>query len=657
MSKKKFTQDYIKNPETTTYKKLIELEDKFDIQKGDKGDKGDKPIAGIDYEIPKDGKTPIKGIDYFDGENGKDGINGVDGIDGLNGRDGKDGSPDTPNQIADKLNTLTEKVEIKVIRDLEKRLNEKKEEVIKEIPKNKSVERYIQMVAGGGGASYFTQLNDTPSEYTGEANKLVSVKADESGLEFSSGEIILDPIYIRRDGTLPLTDDWNAGSYRITSAGFTSSENIILQDDKYLVFDTSGKELLGYSSNHGSLLLRNSDTEKGVLSASGNLEFYSNTGATGLGNWEPQFYFDENGYAKIKNTTQGANKLFFIEFTDGIKYTSNGNIYGAFIKADNIATSDKTFQFPNLSGTFMLNVVEDTTPQLGGTLDCQENAIDNVGDITHDDATASDWIFRNEDQDKFTRFFGNDGGSDTELLTFDHAQGFIGINNSTPDCILDLKTEEDTDFCMAKYSDDVLALDLTLQKARGSISSPSAALSTDTAATFKGELWTGSAWQIIGNFRFGCDGIAAGKYAGKWQLRLADTAGSVSTFLVAEGSTSRFGVNNNNPQSTLDVSGDITGEGLKTTKGRIVKVDRYTTNQTLTIDNDVVKMNTDGGNLIVYLPAGIEGHRLRICNTGNSGNTLTITPNGSEKIKNSSSFILYDNEDLAVAYDNTDGWD
>lgn len=38
---------------------------------------------------------------------------------------------------------------------------------------------------GGGGASTFLALSDTPDAYTGQANKLVKVKPDESGLEFS----------------------------------------------------------------------------------------------------------------------------------------------------------------------------------------------------------------------------------------------------------------------------------------------------------------------------------------------------------------------------------------------------------------------------------------------------------------------------------------
>lgn len=110
--------------------------------KGEKGDKGDKPIAGIDYPIPlngkdgkdadeskiidavtkkipkpKDGYTPIKGVDYFDG---------------IDGAPGKDGSPDTANQIVEKLNTLEEVLDLKVLKgfrtivsNLKKSINQK----------------------------------------------------------------------------------------------------------------------------------------------------------------------------------------------------------------------------------------------------------------------------------------------------------------------------------------------------------------------------------------------------------------------------------------------------------------------------------------------------------------------------------------------------
>lgn len=64
--------------------------------KGDTGDKGDKGDTGVD------GKDGIDGIDGV-GRDGKDGKDGKDGADGL---DGKDGSPDTAQQIVQKINTL-----------------------------------------------------------------------------------------------------------------------------------------------------------------------------------------------------------------------------------------------------------------------------------------------------------------------------------------------------------------------------------------------------------------------------------------------------------------------------------------------------------------------------------------------------------------------
>lgn len=95
-------------------------------------------------EKGKDGYTPIKGKDYFDGkdadeiqiirnvlskiripEDGKDAdeksiIRKVLSIipKPKDGEDGIDGSPDTPEQIVDKLNTLEEKVEMNVVKGL-----------------------------------------------------------------------------------------------------------------------------------------------------------------------------------------------------------------------------------------------------------------------------------------------------------------------------------------------------------------------------------------------------------------------------------------------------------------------------------------------------------------------------------------------------------
>jgi hypothetical protein len=231
VKKAKFALDYTDNPKVATFKKLIELEDKFNLEKGEKGDKGDKPMAGVDYKIPQDGKdgkdgndgyTPIKGKDYFDGEDGQD---------------GKDGSPDTPNQIADKLNTLKEKVEIKVIKNLEKRLNEKQKETIKEIPKSKVVERYIQRVAGGGGASYHTNLNDMPDtdgDNTDHDTRLVAKVQDD--------EPTANPVPY--EGQFWYDTDEDGGALPYTVNVKTKLINHTADDTDYvLLMDTTGGNL------------------------------------------------------------------------------------------------------------------------------------------------------------------------------------------------------------------------------------------------------------------------------------------------------------------------------------------------------------------------------------------------------------------------------
>lgn len=60
--------------------------------------------------------------------------------------------------------------------------------------------------------------------------------------------------------------------------------------------------------------------------------------------------------------------------------------------------------------------LKDGSRAMTGTLDMGENDIDNVGDIIHDDAPASDWILKNEDADKDIIFGVSDGGVYTETL-------------------------------------------------------------------------------------------------------------------------------------------------------------------------------------------------------------------------------------------------
>ncbi len=87
--------------------------EKGDTIIGPKGDKGDKPIAGVDFILPKDGKDADE--DFIIKEVVSKIPKPKDGKDGMAG---KDGSPDTGEQIAEKLNKLKEVVDQTVIRGL-----------------------------------------------------------------------------------------------------------------------------------------------------------------------------------------------------------------------------------------------------------------------------------------------------------------------------------------------------------------------------------------------------------------------------------------------------------------------------------------------------------------------------------------------------------
>lgn len=176
--------------------------------KGEQGEAGKTPVKGVDYftdedvqEITekvqklikpaKDGKTPVKGVDYFTDKDvadfikevvplfpkGKDGAKGKDGKDAKidydviaemvlemipKPKDGKDGSPDTPEQIKEKLlkaglsfDDLKESSNIKNILDTIKNLSSKTVSLVElddvdlsDLTKN---EQGKYVLGGGGG--------------------------------------------------------------------------------------------------------------------------------------------------------------------------------------------------------------------------------------------------------------------------------------------------------------------------------------------------------------------------------------------------------------------------------------------------------------------------------------------------------------------------
>lgn len=137
-----------------------QLFEKLISEKAVKGDPGYTPIKGVDYFDGKDGKTPIKGVDYRDGSNGKTPIKGVDYFDGEKGDKGdpgKNGSPDTAEQIAEKINTLDEKIKIEAIIGLKNLITTLSEKIDK-LPLTKK--GYLKEKHGGGHITQVIPLKD-----------------------------------------------------------------------------------------------------------------------------------------------------------------------------------------------------------------------------------------------------------------------------------------------------------------------------------------------------------------------------------------------------------------------------------------------------------------------------------------------------------------
>lgn len=87
------------------------------------------------------------------------------------------------------------------------------------------------------------------------------------------------------------------------------------------------------------------------------------------------------------------------------------------------------------------------------------------------------------------------------------------------------------------------------------------------------------------------------------------------------------------------------------------KINRNTVSTTMNSSAYQWNGNTDSGPMEYILPAGIQNLAFRIVNTGKSGNSLTITPDGSDNLLGvNSSLELSDGESLIIGYDSTDGW-
>jgi len=121
-------------------------------------------------------------------------------------------------------------------------------------------------------------------------------------------------------------------------------------------------------------------------------------------------------------------------------------------------------------------------------------------------------------------------------------------------------------------------------------------------------------------------------------------------------------------QSPLYVSGSvgtwvaITSNAFTVGSGK-VRLTSADSPYTAAVSDDIIFCDTDGGNIVLNMPSGDDitttntTANRKIINTGTSGNTVAITPNGTEKFYGvAGAFTLYDYENVDVDYDSTEGW-
>lgn len=95
------------------------------------------------------------------------------------------------------------------------------------------------------------------------------------------------------------------------------------------------------------------------------------------------------------------------------------------------------------------------------------------------------------------------------------------------------------------------------------------------------------------------------------------------------------------------------------TKGDWLKKTEIVVASTFTItDEDELFCNPTASDIVLNLPAGEDGRKIRIHNVGSSDNQVVITPNGTDLLFGiNSSEDLYDSEVVIITYNETYGWD
>lgn len=153
--------------------------------KGEQGERGEKGEQGDRGEVGEKGEKGIKGDKGERGDDGVDGEKGEKGEQGERGEKGKDGSPDTGEQIIDKINDD----------DSEKKIKREKVEGLDDEFKN--VNERISNIPRGGGRSFGGMKMHDLSSSTDGSTKIFSTPKNVGGFFICSD---FPTVLIERNG-------------------------------------------------------------------------------------------------------------------------------------------------------------------------------------------------------------------------------------------------------------------------------------------------------------------------------------------------------------------------------------------------------------------------------------------------------------------------
>lgn len=350
---------------------------------------GDKGEPGKDGKDGLDGKDGVPGMDGLDG---KDAVaptvaeilrhvrvpkDGRDGLDGINGREGTDGSPDTSDEIIEKVNTATKKIEgarVRGFTELERAIANYGSNPSGGVISGGKTVRYLD--EGVEASAHVTELNfGTGLTLTYAGDGRVTVSSSASGGNVSKvGTPVDNQVGVwTGDGTIE-------GD---TAFLFDTTANILSIGVENGTGTVKGPNALTVGFQGGRLNLRGGDGLGAGNGGQVNLLGGYGGEVSGLGG---HCYFEGGG----SDVAAGGSILFVggVGTTNGsIKFLDPTTTNAAVLDLSALVTADRIISFQNKAGSLALIETNTTLSSIGNN-----DLILQTGNATTGTITVADGL-------------------------------------------------------------------------------------------------------------------------------------------------------------------------------------------------------------------------------------------------------------------------